>query len=49
MKLNTSKNAKEDAIILQTDYSNLGHICDELQNALDSTKANYARRVRRNI
>lgn len=37
------------SVYLQTDYTNLKHLCSELEAALEELKAPYVRRVERNL
>jgi hypothetical protein len=49
LQLETEKDGEKSSQILQTDYTNLKHLCHELETALDTYKQTYARRVARNI
>lgn len=45
-----SNNTTEESVqMLQTDYANLKHLTEELQNALDTTKLTYSRRIGRHF
>jgi len=49
LRFDTEENGKPKHQFLQTDYSNLKHICDELEVAIKEIKAPYCRRIMRNI
>lgn len=49
LKLDTIEGKERKVVYLQTDYTNLKHLCSELEAALDELKAPYVRRVERNL
>eukprot|EP01118_Nematostelium_gracile_P004533 TRINITY_DN15307_c0_g1_i1.p1 TRINITY_DN15307_c0_g1~~TRINITY_DN15307_c0_g1_i1.p1 ORF type:complete len:128 (-),score=36.28 TRINITY_DN15307_c0_g1_i1:20-403(-) len=49
LRFDTVEDGVEKHQFLQTDYSNLKHICDELESALKESKSPFCRRIMRNI
>jgi len=49
LRLDTTTNGEPQSQFLEADYSNLKHLCDELETALKEIKSAYCRRILRNI
>jgi len=49
LRLDTVTDTELKSTFLQTDYSNLKHLCEELEIALKEMKSAYCRRILRNI